>query len=94
MESILGRTVEVENTFFNSSHTVKDRGSKRLVVLNASVKLFKGTDFWEQVLFSVCGPEQNNLVCFLFHMLNILPQFINNFLISTLKDVVSTVGLV
>jgi hypothetical protein len=51
-------------------------------------------DLGEEVLFGVSCPEQNNFVCFLFHITNILPQFINNFLISTQKDVVGSVGLV
>jgi hypothetical protein len=56
VESVLRRTVKVENTFLNSSNAVEDRGSKRLVVLDASHKVFDSLDLWKLVLFGVSGP--------------------------------------
>ena len=45
-------------------------------------------------MLGICGPQKNDFVRFLFHFSNIVPEFINNFLISTLEDVVCSVGLV
>lgn len=45
-------------------------------------------------MFGISGPKKYNFVCFLFHFLNILSEFINNFLISTQKDIVGSVRLV
>jgi len=58
------------------------------------VEVFEGLDLRKEVLFGVCCPEDNYFVCFIFHISNILPQFINNFLISTQKNVVGPISLV
>lgn len=58
------------------------------------MKIIKLLNLGQQKLLSVSCPEKDNLVCLLFHLLNILSELINNFLISTLQDVVCAVCLV
>ena len=58
------------------------------------MEVFEGLNLRKQVLLSISCPKQNYFVSFLFHLLNILPQFINYFLISTLEYVVGSVSLV
>lgn len=94
MEGVLRGAVQVKDALLDGCYAVEDRGSKGFVLLDAREEIFDCVNLRELILFGVSCPEQNNFVCFLFHMLNILPQFINNFLISTQKDVVCTVRLV
>jgi hypothetical protein len=56
VESVLRGPVEVENAFLNSSNTVEDRGSKGLVILDASMKVLECLNLWELILLGVCGP--------------------------------------
>ena len=56
VECVLRGSIEVENAFLNSCYTVEDRSSKRLVILDASMKVFKSFNLRELILFCVCGP--------------------------------------
>jgi hypothetical protein len=94
MEGVLGRTIQVQDAFLDGSNAVEDRGGKGNVVLDSVEQIVKFVDLREEVLLGISGPEKYDFVCFLFHISNILPQFINNFLISTQKDVVGPVSLV
>ena len=54
----------VKDAFLDSCNAVEDRSSKGLVILDASGKFFNGLNLRKLILFGVCGPEQNNFVCF------------------------------
>ena len=94
MEGVLRRTIQVEDLLLNGSYTIKDGGWKLLILRDHSLKILNCSYFGQQILLSVCRPQNYDSVTLRFHRSNILPNLINNFLIISLKNVVSAVSLI
>lgn len=91
VEGVLWGAIQVKNLFFNASDAEKDRGSHRGVVVNSSLEVLNFVKLWKHEHLCVCGPKDNNFVNFLFHVLNILSDLINTFLISSFENVVYSI---
>ena len=94
MEGILRRTIQIKDAFFDSSHAVKDGRWQRHITLYSLMQFGQVLDLRIEVLLGICGPEEDDLVCFCFHSLNILSELRYYLLISTRDNVVCSVDLV
>ena len=49
---------------------------------------------WKHEHLGVGGPKNNDLVNLLFHILDVLSDLVNAFLVCSFEDIVNSVGLV
>jgi hypothetical protein len=56
VEGVLWGAIQIKDALLNGGNAVKDRGSKRSVVLNPLQKIIELIDLWQKILFGVCGP--------------------------------------
>lgn len=94
VESVLRRTVQVNNLLLDTSNGVEDGSGKGLVSGNSLLKIVNGSDLREQVHLSISSPENNDLVALLLVILDVLSKLSNNLLVSTLKNIVGSVTLI
>ena len=71
VESVLGGSVQIKNLFFDTSHAVENGRGKGLVGFNSHLQIVDGVDLWQEEHFSVCSPQNDNLISAGLHVANI-----------------------
>lgn len=94
MESVLGRTIQIEAILLNRSNAVENGGGEGSVVIDTAHQIIKSVDLGEQEHLGVGGPQHDDLVDALFHVANVLSQSVNLLTVRSSDDIVSTVALV
>mmetsp|Transcript_69588 Transcript_69588/g.96645 ORF Transcript_69588/g.96645 Transcript_69588/m.96645 type:complete len:545 (-) Transcript_69588:57-1691(-) len=94
VESVLGRTIQVNNLLLDTSNGVKDGSGKRLVSGNSLLKIVNRSNLRQKIHFSVGSPEDDNLVALFLVLLNVFSKLINNFLVGTIENIVCSITLV
>jgi len=72
VESVLGRTIQINALLLNCGHAVEHGRGKGLVGLNASHQVVHRVDLWKKEHLSVGGPQDDDLVDTLLHVTDVL----------------------
>jgi len=94
VESVLRGPIQIGDSFFNCSHTVKNGGRQGSVVADAFFEIIDSIDFRKQEHFGVCCPQHNDFVVASFAVADVLTKFLDQFLVGAFNNVVRAVCLV
>lgn len=94
MERVLWRTIQVKDTLLNCSDAVENGTWQNSVTFDSALEVSNIFDLREEEHFGVSCPKNDDFVNLLLHVLNVLSDFVDAFLIGTRENIVDSIRLV